>query len=125
MLAIAAVTLAVELLDGFAPVLSLGALYVFAVLPIAIVWGIAYAIPVAVGSMLAFNFLFLPPLYSFTLADGQNWVALAVYLAAAVVASELAARARRRAADAEQREREATFLANTSATLLESIRVEA
>lgn len=124
MLAIAVVTFAVELLDGFAPVLSLGALYVFAVLPIAVFWGLAYAIPVAIGSMLAFNFFFLPPVHTFTLVDGQNWVALAVYLVSAVVVSELAVRARRRAAEAEQREREASFLARVSATLLESVRVE-
>lgn len=123
-LAIVGVTVAVELLDGYAPVLSLGALYVFAVLPIAAFWGLAYAIPVAIGSMLAFNFLFLPPLYTFTLADGQNWVALVVYLVSAVVVSELAVRARRRAAESEQREREASFLARASATLLESVRVE-
>jgi two-component system sensor histidine kinase KdpD len=114
----------VELLDHVAPVLSLGVLYVFAVLPIAIVWGAAYAIPVAIGSMLAFNFLFLPPLYTFTLTDEENWVVLAVYLVTAVVVSELAARARNRAADAEQREREAAFLARTSAALLESVHVE-
>ena len=74
--------------------------------------------------MLAFNFFFLPPLYTFTLADGQNWVALAVYLVSGVVVSELAVRARRRAAEAEQREREAAFLARVSATLLESISIE-
>ena len=123
-LAVSIVTLAVELLDDHAPVLSLGALYVFAVLPVAVFWGLAYAMAVAVGSMLAFNFLFLPPLYSFTLADGQNWVALAVYLVTAVVVSELAARTRRRAAEAEQREREAAFLARVSATLLDSVSIE-
>ena len=40
--------------------------------------------------MLAFNFFFLPPLYTFTLADRQNWVALAVYLVTAIVVGELA-----------------------------------
>jgi two-component system sensor histidine kinase KdpD len=123
-LAIAVVSVAVELLDGYAPVLSLGALYLFAVLPIAVFWGTAYAIPVAVASMLAFNFLFLPPLYTFTLADSQNWVALAVYLVTAIVVSELAASARKRAAEAEQREREAAFLARASATLMESVHVQ-
>ncbi len=123
-LAVAVVTVAVELLDDYAPVLSLGALYIFAVLPVAVVWGIGYALPVAVASMLTFNFLFLPPTYSFTLAESQNWVALAVYLVTAVVVSDLAARARNRAAEAEQREREAAFLARTSATLLESMHVE-
>jgi hypothetical protein len=58
---LAAVTGAIELLKAHVPVLSLGALYIFAVLPVAIVWGLAYAIPVSIASMAAFNFLFLPP----------------------------------------------------------------
>ena len=61
--------------------------------------------------MLAFNWFFLPPRHTFTLADGENWFALAVYLGTAVVVSELAARPRRRAAAAEQRERESALLA--------------
>ena len=69
--------------------------------------------------MLAFNFFFLPPLHTFTLADSENWFALAVYLVTAVVVSELAARARRRAAEAEQRERESALLAEIATDLLE------
>jgi two-component system sensor histidine kinase KdpD len=42
-----------------------------------------------------------------------------VYLVVALVASELATRARRRAAEAEQREREAELLADAAAALLE------
>jgi two-component system, OmpR family, sensor histidine kinase KdpD len=61
--------------------------------PIAVVWGRAYAIPVSVASMLAFNFFFLPPVHTLTLADRENWFALAVYLVTAVVVSDLAARA--------------------------------
>jgi len=90
-----------------------------AVLPIAAVWGLAYAVPVAVGSMLAFNWFFFEPRYTFSLADTENWFALAVYLVTAIVVSELAARARRRAAEAEQREREATLLAEVATHLLE------
>jgi two-component system sensor histidine kinase KdpD len=88
------------------------------VLASAVLFGVAYASVVAVASMLAFNFLFLPPVHTLTLADGRNWAALAVYLATAVVAGELAARARRRAAEAEQREREAALLADAAAALL-------
>src|SRR5436190_9115160 len=94
---VTAVTLAIELLKTHVPVLSLGVLYIFAVLPIASFWGLAYAVAVSVVSMAAFNFLFLPPLYTFTLADSRNWFALAVFLVTAVVVSELAARSRRRA----------------------------
>jgi two-component system sensor histidine kinase KdpD len=123
--AVAVVTGVVYGLRPVAPVLSLGVLYLFAVLLVAVVWGIVYALAVSVASLLVFNFLFLPPLHTFALRDSQNWVALAVYLATAVVAGELAARARRRAAEAEQREREAALLTEVSGLLLESDSVQA
>ena len=50
--------------------------------------------------------------------DSANWFALAVYSVTALVVSELAARSRRRAADAEQREREASLLAEIAGRLL-------
>ena len=56
--AVALVTGAVYALRPAAPVLSLGVLYVFAVLPIAAVFGLGFAVPVSVVSMLTFNFLF-------------------------------------------------------------------
>jgi K+-sensing histidine kinase KdpD len=109
--AVAAVTVLIFGLRTFTPVLSLGVLYIFAVLPVAVGWGLAYAIPVSIASMLAFNFFFLPPIHTFTLSDSENWFALAVYLVTGVVVSELAARARRRALEAEERERAAAELA--------------
>ena len=87
--------------------LSLGVLYIFAVLPIAVIWGLGLAIVVSIASMLAFNWFFLPPTHTFQLSDGANWAVLAVYLVTAVVVSALAARAKRRAELAEAREREA------------------
>jgi two-component system, OmpR family, sensor histidine kinase KdpD len=115
---VAAVTGVIAIFDGWVPVLSLGVLYVFAVLPVAVVWGLRYALPVSVACMLAFNWFFLPPQHTFTLADGENWFALAVYLATAIVVSDLAARSRRRAATAEQRERESALLATVASDLL-------
>ncbi len=119
LLAVAAVTVAVALLDNFVPVLSLGVLYVFAVLPVAVLWGLAYSLPVAVGSMLAFNFFFLPPVNTLTLQETENWFALAVYSGTAIVVSELAARSRRRTVEADQRRREAALLADISTDLLQ------
>ena len=110
--AVAVVTGAIELLKSHVPVLSLGVLYMFAVLPIAIFWGLAYALAVSVLSMLTYNVLFLPPLYTVTLADSRNWFALAVFLVTAVVVSELAARSRRQA-------RESALLARIATSLLE------
>src|SRR5262245_51920465 len=94
---VAAVTGAIELLKPHVPVLSLAVLYLFAVLPVAVFWGLPYAVPVSIGSMLAYNFFFLPPLYTLTLADSRNWFALAVFVVTSVVVSELATRSRRQA----------------------------
>src|SRR5579872_16887 len=116
--AVALVTAAVELFKIWVPVLSLGVLYLFAVLPIAVTYGLAFAVFTSIASMLAFNWFHLPPVHTFTLANSSNWFSLAVYLATSVVVSELAARSRRRAAAAEQRERESAFLARLSTDLL-------
>jgi len=110
--AVALVTLVIAVLDDWIPVLSLGVLYLFAVLPVAAVWGLVYAIAVSVASMLAFNFFFLEPVHTLTLADSRNWFALLVFVVTAVVVSELATRSRRRA-------REAALLAEIATTLLE------
>ena len=115
------VSAAIELLHSYVPVLSLGVLYVFAVLPIAVAWGLGFAVAVSIASMLAFNWFFLPPKHTLQLRDGANWLALAVYLVTAVVVSALAARARRRQEDAEQRRREATVLAEAAGDLLRGV----
>ena len=122
--AVAAVSGVVELLEPRVPVLSLGALYVLAVLPVAIVWGTALATVVSVASMLAFNWLFLPPAHSFHLRESQNWLALAVYLVIAFAVSALAARARARREDAEQRRIEAHALAEAALDLLRGRRLD-
>jgi two-component system sensor histidine kinase KdpD len=110
--AVAVVTLVIGILNDWVPVLSLGVLYLFAVLPIAAVWGLWYAIAVSVASMLAFNFFFLRPVHTFTMADSRNWLALLVFVVTSVVVSELSTRSRRRA-------REAELLAEIATTLLE------
>jgi len=121
--AVALATGAIYLFREAVPVLSLGVLYLFAVLPVAVAWGRLHALAVAVASMLAFNFFFLPPTHTFRLQDRTNWFALAVYVVTAIVVSELAARSRRRAAEAEQREREEALLAELSIALLQGERI--
>ena len=101
---VAVVTGAVFALRPIAPVVSLGVLYVLAVVAVAVVCGLVYAIPVSVGSMLTFNFLFLPPVHTFALRESENWVALAVYLIVGVVVGELATRSRRLASEAVEAE---------------------
>ncbi len=83
-------------------------------------WGLRYAVVLAVGATAAFNFFFLPPVGTFTIADPQNWVALFAFLVTALVASNLAERARREAEGAKQRRREVERLYGLSQRLLAS-----
>jgi two-component system, OmpR family, sensor histidine kinase KdpD len=76
------------------------------VLLISAAWGLRFAIFTAIVATVAYNYFFLPPLFRFTIADPQNWVALLAFLVTAVVASQLSERARRGALYADQRRRE-------------------
>jgi two-component system sensor histidine kinase KdpD len=64
------------------------------------------AIATSIAAMAAFNYFFLPPLGTFTIADPENWVALIVFLAVSLVASGLSATVRARTEDAIRREHE-------------------
>jgi K+-sensing histidine kinase KdpD len=108
--ALAAVTGVIAVLQHWVPVLSLAVLYLFAVLPVAIGWGLVYGIGVSIASMLAFNWFFLEPVHTFTLDDSRNWFALIVFVVTAVVVSQLATRSRRRAEQASRLAEEATAL---------------
>jgi two-component system sensor histidine kinase KdpD len=68
--------------------------------------------------MLVFNWFFLPPYHSFNLQESQNWLALVIYLVIAFAVGALAARARARRNDAEQRRAEAHALAEAALDLL-------
>jgi two-component system, OmpR family, sensor histidine kinase KdpD len=80
------------------------------VLGISAWWGLGAAILASVVAMLGFNYYFLPPVRTLTIQDPQNWVALVAFLVTAVTASQLAERARRRAAEAEARRMESERL---------------
>ena len=76
------------------------------VLFVATLWGARPAIVASVLGMLCFNFFFLPPVGTLTIADPDNWVALFAFLATAITAGQLSARARQRAEEAETGRRE-------------------
>jgi two-component system sensor histidine kinase KdpD len=92
--------------------------YLLIVLGISAVWRLRYAVITALIATACFNFFFLPPVGTFTIADPQNWVALFAFLVAAVVASQLAERAHRNADIANQRRREVDRLYTFSQRLL-------
>ncbi|MEA2218090.1 MAG: two-component system, OmpR family, sensor histidine kinase KdpD [Solirubrobacteraceae bacterium] len=116
--AVALTTLVVYPLKRVAADISLSVVYLLAVLFVATYWGAWLAIATAFLGALAFNFFHIPPTGRLTIADSRDWVALAVFLVAAIVASTLADAARSRALEADQRRREAGLAAEMSRTLL-------
>ena len=96
---------------------GLTGLYLFAILPVAIVWGFWVAGIVALASYLTFSFFFAPPLHRFTVAEGDTAAGLLIAIAAAYVVSELARRATERAREAEQSRSELALQADEQAAL--------
>ncbi len=83
-------------------------------------WGLRPAVFMALLATLAFNYYFLPPIGTLTISDPQNWVALTAFLVTAIIASELAERARREAQHAHERQKETEQLYKFSQQLLTS-----
>jgi len=94
--------------------------FLLGVLAISTFWGLRQAVFMAIIAALAFNYFFLPPVGTFTIADPQNWVAFFAFLATAVTASELSERAGREARKANERRQELERLYGFSQQLLSS-----
>jgi len=82
---------------------NIALVFLTAVLASAIAYGLWPSLFACLASVLAYNFFFLPPLYTFTIADPENVVALFFFAVVAVIASNLAARVRAQAVAARQR----------------------
>jgi len=92
--------------------------FLLAILAVSAVWGMAVSASMSVTAVLAFNYYFLPPVGTFTIADPQNWVALAAFLVTSMVGSQLSARIRKEADEANSRRHEIERLYQFSQKLL-------
>ena len=92
--------------------------FLIGILLVAANWGLRHSIYLSILSSAAFNFFFLPPVLTFTVGDGRNWVALLAFLVTGIVASQLAERARREAKISRRRQREAERLYEFSQQML-------
>jgi two-component system sensor histidine kinase KdpD len=117
-LCVAAATAVVFPLREFTPVVSLGVVYLLAVLLVSTYWGMRLGVATALLSAAAFNYFHLPPTGHLTIADSQNWVALVAFLVVAAATSRIAALARLRALEAEARRRDADLTARLTQLLL-------
>lgn len=83
-------------------------------------WGLRYAVVTSIAATICYNFFFLPPVGTLTIADPQNWLTLFAFLATSVVGSRLAEQARREAKQARARQQELEVLYRLSRELLQA-----
>src|SRR6478736_1497071 len=74
--------------------------FLLIVLVVATTSRLRVAVATSVIAVLSFNFFFLPPVGTFTIADPQNWIALFAFLTVSLVASRLSAGVRSRTLEA-------------------------
>ncbi len=96
---------------------TIGFVYLIVVLLISIWDGLLLGLLASVTATLCFNFFFLPPLHTFSIAEPANWAALAAFLFASVTASRLVVAARVQAGRAERRRTELETLYSLSVDL--------
>jgi two-component system sensor histidine kinase KdpD len=92
--------------------------YLLFVLIVASTWGFVEACLSSILATLAFNFFFLPPVGTFTIADPQNWVALFSFLATSLIASRLSDKAKQKARYSEERQQDVERLYTFSRSIL-------
>ncbi|HWE12014.1 MAG TPA: ATP-binding protein [Solirubrobacteraceae bacterium] len=116
--AVAAATLVIYALKSLAPTLSLGVVYLPAVLVVSAYWGFLLGILTSLLSAAAFNYFHLPPIGRLSLSDHRDWVALAAFVTVSAVVSAMAELARSREMEAERRRGEADLAAALARELL-------
>lgn len=97
---------------------TVGFAYLLLVLVVAASWGFWESVVCALAATFVFNFFFLPPVGTLTIAEPQNWVALFSFLTTGVIASRLSATARRRALEAIEHRQDVERLYTFSRAIL-------
>jgi len=121
--ALAVVTAAVRAMPHGSPTTVALALLLI-VLGTATVTRLWIAIVVSIAATLSFNFFFLPPSGTLAIDNPQNWIALVVFLAVAVIASNLSAATQEKARGAIARRNEVTRLFDLTRDVLRTTDTE-
>src|SRR6266540_6401606 len=103
--AVVAAVIGGQVLTGFTPLPNLSMIFLIAVLFPGVRFGMWPAIYASFLSFVAYNFFFIQPLYTLTVAEPHELLALATFLAVAIITSALAGRIRDQARIAGERMR--------------------
>jgi two-component system sensor histidine kinase KdpD len=98
---------------------TVGLLYLLSIVLVALHWGFWQATVLSAVAVLLQCYFFIPPIYSFSIADTQNYVALAVFEFSALLVSLLAAREQRNAREAYAQRRSMAMLYELSRRTLQ------
>ncbi len=82
-------------------------------------WGLRFAVGASIAAAALYNYFFLPPVGTFTIADTQNWVTLFAFLGTAIYAAHLASRIREESEEANARRVESEMLYRLGRQLLQ------
>ena len=97
---IATATAVLKIFGGHINPTTVALTFLLIVLFVATAWGSKPAVLASLLAVACFNFFFLPPYGTFTIADPHNWIAFFAFLVTAVTVGQLSSRARRRAEEA-------------------------
>jgi two-component system sensor histidine kinase KdpD len=114
---LAAATVAVWLLQDVQGVPNPSAVYLVAVVAVAITSGTLGGIATAVASFFLYNFFFTEPRYTLSMHEPGVWLSVVLLLFVGIVVGQLAALQKSRAEVAKRREREARALFSVSRLL--------
>ena len=92
-----------ELVNYWIGVENVDMVFLTAIVGVAVRYGLWPSLLASVASALTYNFFFLPPLYTFTIADPHNIAAFALFTLVAIIVSHVAARGRMQAVAAQAR----------------------
>jgi K+-sensing histidine kinase KdpD len=92
--------------------------YLLAILIASAMWGLGVSVFMSVAAGVTLDYFFFPPVHHFDISNPQDWVSLFAFLITSVIGSELSARARRQADEANRRKNEVEQLYKFSRVLL-------
>jgi two-component system, OmpR family, sensor histidine kinase KdpD len=104
------ITTIIYTLHFYPSIPNISLVYLLVVLVLASTRGLYAAVLSALVAFFSFDFFLVPPLYTFTIARPEEWVALFVFLATAIITGHLASALHQRAEQASRQARETRIL---------------
>ena len=117
LIAVAAATGLGTLIQTWVGGANVDLVFLTAIVTIAVRFGLLPSLLASIAASLAYNFFFLPPIYTFTITDPTNVLAFGFFILVAVIVSSVAARGRTQAVAAMDRARSTESLYSFSRKL--------